>query len=325
MIEKMCRSRILSPAESSDPCGCLRSGRCRPTRTTSGEPDRSWSTAQALELGAVDVVELTHSSSDAGRAPKLIRQTHPRLCSVVFARRGALRVVQADRETVLDAGDFALCDSSRPFRIGNAGRTCATMVRAQAPRSVLPLSARQIGRLLVTRVSGQEGTGALFTQFLSGVTDDPASYRPDDVVRLSTVGLDLLAMALASHLDAPAPEPPEGSRHLTLLLSVEAFIREHLHDPDLSTRAVAAAHHISVSHLHRVFRTRGTTVAALIRRERLEGARRDLTDPRARDVPVHRIAARWGFKGHAAFTRTFRAAYGVTPGDCRRQALGLSI
>jgi AraC-like DNA-binding protein len=85
---------------------------------------------------------------------------------------------------------------------------------------------------------------------------------------------------------------------------------------------IAAAHHIWVSHLHRLFGPRGTTVAAWIRRQRLERARRDLADPALRNVPVHRIAARWGFKGHSSFTRAFRAAYDTAPQDYRRATTG---
>jgi AraC-like DNA-binding protein len=254
----------------------------------------------------------------------VLRGEVPKLCSVVFAQRGELRVTQVGREAVLGTRDFALCDSSRPLSVRIAGHERATVVRAHVPRAMLPLSTRQIDRLLVTRLSGQEGTGALFARFLSGVTADRDSYRPADVARLSAVALDLLAAALAHHVDTPA-EVPDESGQRSLLLSVETFVREHLHDPNLSTRAVAAAHHISVSYLHRLFRTRDTTVTTLIRHQRLEGVRRDLTDPRLRDVPVHQIAVRWGFRGHAAFTRTFRAAYDIVPSDYRRRALGLPV
>lgn len=70
--------------------------------------------------------------------------------------------------------------------------------------------------------------------------------------------------------------------------------------------------------LHRLFGDRETTVAAWIRRLRLERAGRDLHDEAQRDVPVHRIAVRWGFKGHSTFTRAFRAAYDMSSMDYRR-------
>ena len=95
-------------------------------------------------------------------------------------------------------------------------------------------------------------------------------------------------------------------------------MQDNLHDPQLSPRAVAAAHHISPSYLHRLFQSRGTTVAAWIRTQRLERARRALRDPALRTVPVYRIASQYGFGAHETFTRAFRAAYGIAPADYRR-------
>ncbi|MFG3357423.1 helix-turn-helix domain-containing protein [Streptomyces griseofuscus] len=63
--------------------------------------------------------------------------------------------------------------------------------------------------------------------------------------------------------------------------------------------------------------------AAVARRDAVpgHGRRRDLADPALRDMPVHRIADRWGFKGHPTFTRAFRAAFGTSPQDYRNGAL----
>jgi AraC-like DNA-binding protein len=82
---------------------------------------------------------------------------------------------------------------------------------------------------------------------------------------------------------------------------------------------IAAAHHISLSYLHRIFQeeTPGETVAAWIRTQRLEGARRDLADPNLSSTPVHIIATRWGLVRASDFTRAFRNAYGVSPMEYR--------
>lgn len=115
----------------------------------------------------------------------------------------------------------------------------------------------------------------------------------------------------ARHADRPA-----GTR-LPAQEGLGALLTRFLADMAAEVCAYPAAHHISVSYLHRLFRTGGTTVTELIRRGRLEGARRDLADRRLRETPVHRIAARWGFRDHSAFTRAFRTAYGVPPREYR--------
>lgn len=102
-------------------------------------------------------------------------------------------------------------------------------------------------------------------------------------------------------------------------LRVQEFIRQNLHDPGLTPPLIAAAHHISLSYLHRLFQqqTQGETVAAWIRSRRLEGTHRDLVDPMLRATPIHSIATRWGFPRASDFTRAFRTAYGVSPREHR--------
>ncbi|MGW5265624.1 helix-turn-helix domain-containing protein [Microbispora sp. NPDC004025] len=85
----------------------------------------------------------------------------------------------------------------------------------------------------------------------------------------------------------------------------------------LTPETIAAAHQISVRHLYTLFAEQGLTVAAWIRRCRLEQCHRDLADPRRRSLPIQSVAARWGFTDAATFSRAFRAAYGMSPRDHR--------
>ena len=94
---------------------------------------------------------------------------------------------------------------------------------------------------------------------------------------------------------------------------MQAYIHRHLGDATLGPQVVADAHHISVRSLHRLFEDEETTVASYIRDLRLARCRRDLADPALRDQPVQAIAARWGFRDKAHFSRAFRAAHGMTP------------
>ncbi|MFJ7075894.1 helix-turn-helix domain-containing protein [Streptomyces sp. NPDC098781] len=319
-----------------------------PMAVTSHAPELFRATARAAELGPVSVAELTLSPAVVRRTERLIQRSDPELCCVVFPRQGALRVAHAGREAVLSGRDFALYDSSRPLRVGIAGGGTATLVRAHVPRALLPPRARRAQGLLGRPLTGRRGVGALLTQFLgdampgaqtvtgTGMTpgggtgapdpgdgpdasQEPAPRPSDDTARLGSVAVDLLAATLAHHLDDDTPVPEHFGPGV-LLLRIDAFIEERLPEPDLSPGVVAAAHHISVSYLHRLFRTRETTVTELIRRRRLERARRDLGDGRLRDLPIHRIAARWGFRDHASFTRAFRTEYGIPPREHRRQS-----
>ncbi|MEV5841331.1 MULTISPECIES: helix-turn-helix domain-containing protein [unclassified Streptomyces] len=133
---------------------------------------------------------------------------------------------------------------------------------------------------------------------------------------------ELLA-GLARDLALRAHAAEHGCRAATVLLGrIEAYILHHLCDRDLTPDRIAAAHHISTRYLHRLFQRQELTVAAWIKAQRLARCRHDLADPGLCRLPVHAIAARWGFAQSADFSRAFRAAYGTTPTGFRSSAAG---
>ncbi|MGN5377351.1 helix-turn-helix domain-containing protein [Streptomyces lasalocidi] len=288
-----------------------------PMRVISDTPERFRATVRMLDLGAVNVVGLAVSPCEVLRTPELIRRADPELCSVIVPLNGRLVVSQAGRDRAVGADELVLYDSSQPFRIRFSQDGGATrLLRAHIPRALLGLPADGLERLLARPLPTGAGFEGLLTRFLTDVTSGSTAYRPQDLPRLGVLAQDLLTSMVAHHLEADGAVPGD-SRRRTLLLSIERFVRQHLGDPELSPETVAAAHHISIGHLHRLFRTRETTVAAWIRRQRLEYARRDLADPALHTVPIHLIATRWGFKDHPTFTKAFRSAYGASPKDSR--------
>lgn len=115
-------------------------------------------------------------------------------------------------------------------------------------------------------------------------------------------------------LGRPAADRPGGDR--ALLLRIRAFIDRHLADPDLTPRAIARAHSISLRHLHNLFESEDATVSRWIQRRRLEECRRDLAR-HAKGSTIAAVAHRWGFVSAAHFSRVFRAVYGMAPRECR--------
>jgi AraC-like DNA-binding protein len=277
---------------------------------------------RAMDLGVAQVTAMTYSSLLLQRTPKLIRQSDPELYSVALTLRGRHGIAQAGRTTVCGVRDLVVFSSSKPFETQVvAGEGTAASVMAQIPRALLPLPRDMADHVLAVRLSGHEGIGALLAHFLTHLVGNTGSYRPTDGPRLGTVLLDLFTAMLAHHLEADTSIPPE-SRQRTLLLRIQAFIQQHLGDPQLSPGTIAAAHHISIRYLHRLFQDHGHTVSAWIRRQRLERCRRDLSDPALHQTPIHKLATRWGFTQPAAFSRTFHAAYGLPPREYRHHALG---
>lgn len=274
-----------------------------------------------LELGPVTVWSASFLPTRFLRNARMVRQSDPEICHLRLVLGGGLTFDHCGLTDRFGPGDLYLADSSRPgdLRSCEAGQGRPLRIMGlEVSKSLLPVPPH--GELLGRRLSGREGIGALLTDFLTGLDRQADTLRQADAPRLGRGVLDLLSAWIAQVREAERTLPPD-TRHRALTERIRAFIRQDLHDPELTPPVIAAAHHISVSHLHRVFQEqRGETVAAWIRRQRLEGARRDLADPALRTTPIHAIAARWGLPRASDFTRAHRRAYGMSPMEYRLQA-----
>lgn len=271
--------------------------------------------------GAVQATLLTATSLTIKRTPALIRRSDPESFFVTCAVRGHAMGEQADRQAVLRAGDLMLRDSSRPYltRFGSGDPAGGRLLSVQFPRSMLPMPERGLRELSAVRIRGDRGIGALASQYLLELARRLEEFGGAEAVRVSELTLDVLTAALAAELDARSAVPPDGRRR-ALLAQIHAFIRANLGDAQLTPGAIAAAHHISVSYLHQLFRAEALTVAGSIRERRLERCRRDLKDPLLAATPIGAIAARWGFTSPAHFSQVFRAVYGLSPRQFRQRA-----
>lgn len=278
-----------------------------------GETIRSQ--VQQAEIGPVAVLGLQSSAMEASRTPELIRSSDLDLCKIDLAIRGRGTYEQDDRESQLSVpGEFVLIDLSRPSHVGIEPWHEASVVIF--PRALLPLRRKEIRELTAVRFSARDPYAALVSSLVQELTRHLDAYESARDARIGTSLLDLLALACATRLDRVSAVPAE-SRQQAMMLRIQAFIEHHLGDPDLSPGLIAAAHHISIRTLHKLYEAEQQSITASIRRRRLERCRQDLLDPGLCDRPVGAVGARWGFRDAAAFSRAFRAAYGVPPGEYR--------
>jgi AraC-like DNA-binding protein len=274
-----------------------------------GDVDRS-DRIVAGGVGAVRVGELSAlGPGGAARTETHARRTPTDLCKIDLPMDGGGVVEQDGRRAVLRAGDFALTDLSRPARWTMDARRVIAVV---FPIGMLPLRPDQIRRMSAVAIPGDRGGGALASALTARLAGHLDEYGPAEAARAGSAVVDLIGSALADRVDGDLP-------HRTLASRVTAYIEAHLAEPDLSVAAVAAANHLSVRALHRLFEERDGTVAAWIRRRRLERCRRDLADPSYAGRPVSAIGARWGMTNPSHFSRAFRSAYGITPAEFRRR------
>jgi AraC-like DNA-binding protein len=297
----------------------------RASDVISAHSDDFWAEYRLMELGPVAVWSASFLPTRFRRSPKMVRQCDPEMYHLTLVQEGRLAVDHAGRIDTFGPGDLHLADSSRPYDVRSTDSRESAAVKGVAvdfPKRLLPLPDYRVRELLGRGLHGQEGVGALLSNFLVGLDQHADSLQASDAPRLGTVMLELISAWFAQVLDAE-DALSHGSRPAVSVEAIRAFIRQNLHDPDLSPPAVAGAHHISLSYLHRIFQRhgQGESVSAYIRRQRLKGACRDLADSSLRSTPVHAVAARWGFSRASDFNRAFRTAYDITPTEFRLRAL----
>jgi AraC-like DNA-binding protein len=273
------------------------------------------------EIGPVTVLGLRATAMQASRTPDLIRDSDRGMYKIDLALRGRGVFEQDGRESVPKPGEFILVDLGRPSHVAIEQWHEGSILIF--PRSSLPLRHDELRKLTAVRFTPRDPYAALVSSLVKGLTRNLDAYESARDARIATAFTDLLSLAVATALDRVSGVPPESRQH-AMMLRIHSFIDYHLGDPDLSPGMIAAAHHISVRTLHKLHESEQEPIAASIRRRRLERCRRDLLNPSLSDRPAGAIGARWGFPDAATFSRAFRAAYGLPPGEYRATQVAAS-
>jgi AraC-like DNA-binding protein len=101
---------------------------------------------------------------------------------------------------------------------------------------------------------------------------------------------------------------------------VMGYIREHIADPAMTLTDAAAAAFLSPNYLtHLLRKETGSTFSELVLERRMRLARTHLMNS---DKPLGHIAQICGFADEAYFSRRFRKAHGLPPGQFRREQRG---
>ena len=110
-------------------------------------------------------------------------------------------------------------------------------------------------------------------------------------------------------------EPLILENHADCIEEVMLYIRMHISDP-LDRETLAAVAGFSVPHFHRVFTAHvGESAISYVRRLRLERAARKL---RMGAVDITEVALAAGYDSHAAFGKSFKQQFGLSPSEFRQ-------
>ncbi len=226
--------------------------------------------------------------------------------------KGCGHLTQDGRTAILQPGDFALYDTTRPYDFSFAGDFAQLVLRL--PRAIVNGRLADVERLTALRVVGDHGVGMLASQFLRQLHAQIPKIDELSVARLGTSAVDLLATALATQTGTYAHVT---EAQVLLRRRIFVYIDQNLADPRLNCETIANAHGVSERYLRRIFETSELSLSEWIWSRRLDQARRDLVDPLRSHISITAIGFDVGFKDSAHFSRAFRAKFGNTPSAYR--------
>ncbi|MBT2321241.1 helix-turn-helix domain-containing protein [Variovorax paradoxus] len=284
---------------------------CDPVR--GGPPGDFEGSIRQHTLPALDVSVVRSGAQSVMRTPGHIARSGDDYFLVGIQTRGRGVVRQDGRDAVLAVGDFALYDSTRPYQLlfDDAFEQIVLKLPGERLRSEL----RDTEALTATAVSGRQGAGHLLINMIGTLREDIDTLQPASALAVANGVLSILVAGLQT---LPAARSPSLSNLTAFHLArIKRRVDEQLGDAELSVGSLAAELGLSVSQLHRVFKSEPLTPAQYIWERRLEACSRDLLAPALAGRTVSEIAYSRGFNDAAHFSRAFRERFGSSPREWR--------
>lgn len=271
------------------------------------------------EMGALRLTEAAASSS----FPYIgqLRREHippnsPDQFVLLITRTGRARHTQFGRSDITTPGKMILLDACAPYQL--QPELSLSSLHIMIPGAPLRAAVGVPEEYCGIAIDAAQGLNAMFRDFLHGLWREFDHVNDEQKELLSSECLNLLVASLKT-IEGRArvvPLPRRDDEHFERALR---FIDANLSDPSLGAAQVARALRLSDSRLHAIARSKGSSIGQTILDRRLERCSRALLDPRCRHRGVTQLAFDWGFKNATHFSRTFKAKFGVSPRDYRKQ------
>lgn len=268
------------------------------------------------QIGHLQASVVRSTPQTFSRTSRLAAADDHNLLAVGVVERGTGCLEQDGRTCVIAGGDFALYDTSRPFTWSLTGDW--TLRVYTWPLDAVTATEAESRALTATTVRGDTGVGCLLSPMLASLAGASTAISPLASARLAGEVAELAITAAweVGHHDAGGQPDREQ------LQAIQVFIEQNLADPELTPARIAREFFMSARTLHRLFARHGLTVAAWVKRRRLEACRRSLGSPAAQHLGINEIACRYGFPSPSFFSREFTRQFGESPRAYRSRARG---
>jgi AraC family transcriptional regulator, positive regulator of tynA and feaB len=237
---------------------------------------------------------------------------HPYV-KLLFQTYGVSYFEQNGCQIQINPGDCLAYDVSCPHTIVSPSLTRHEVVIV--PKQLLRERGFQSGKMYACKLSARTGTGRIAYDFVHAAFNEAAKLSANSAVGVADSLIDLLLLPLReadASFDRGGPE--------AMYVRAQAFIGEHLRDPDLSIEQISSALGCTKRYLHMLFSERGMTVSDHIWRERLLHCRQELEAHAGKTITD--VAFSWGFSSSSHFSRVFRKCFGIVPSAVHKSQHG---
>ncbi len=243
--------------------------------------------------------------SDAWRSVR--HSTDEAIFRLQLTHSGECRLRHCGHDEILSAGDFAILDISKPFKV--AFNKPVHTIAVHLPSERFASCAHDIERIVGIPISGSRGAGAVLSAFLRSTWDHIGEADLDDWPRSAPLVLWDLLEAICK---TPERRDDERPRSLQLCLKARSFIDQRLCDPELNITQIATELDVSERYVYCLFSELKTTPSHFIMNRRL-----DLAAERLRRggpfCTITHVALDVGFNDLSHFSRAFRKRFGRPP------------
>jgi AraC family transcriptional activator of tynA and feaB len=233
---------------------------------------------------------------------------HP-FVKIVFQTFGISHFEQGGRRFDLVPGDCLAYDVSSPHTIISPAFTRHEVVIV--PKDLLQERGFQLAKMSPCKLSARTGTGRIAYDFVHAAFGEATKLSPYNANGVADSLIDLLLLPLReadTSFDRAGPE--------AMYIRAQAFIREHLRDPDLCIDQISTALGCTKRYLHMLFSDKGMTVSDYIWQTRLTHCRQELETQAGKTITD--VAFSWGFSSSSHFSRVFRKYFGVVPSSIHK-------
>lgn len=258
------------------------------------------------QAGDVILTRLEANRHRVLRTASMVRTSDVPYLKIVAPWQGSAMVQQQGREACARDGAWVIYDTTGTYEIGNPERVDHLIVMvpkddlAERGQRFDGVMARRLGTSGISRVALE----TMRNTYLELPHMSEAAARGAGELIKQLVKLSLMELA---------GQETGLTQREALRDRIQAYVRQHLRDPELSVDTIARALNCSRRHLYNAFAGEGESIAAHIQRLRLEACVRELQQAGPNARPITDIALSWGFGNPSHFSRVFRDHTGMTP------------